>query len=76
MDPRFLLNLFVGALALLGWAVLIIFLIEFRAEVTTHPIYRLPEDPANLRETTGNAKPNNLPRFERDETDLERTHWR
>jgi hypothetical protein len=47
MDPRFLLNLLVGALALLGWAVLIIFLIEFRGEVTTHPIYRMPEVPVN-----------------------------
>jgi hypothetical protein len=52
MDPRFLLNLVVGALALLGWAVLIIFLIEFRGEVTIHPIYRMPEGPANPRETT------------------------
>jgi hypothetical protein len=52
MDPRFLLNLVVGALALLGWAVLIIFLIEFRREVTIHPIYRMPEGPANLQETT------------------------
>jgi hypothetical protein len=52
MDPKFLLNLLVGALALLGWAVLIIFLIEFRREVTTHPIYRMPEGRANLRETT------------------------
>ena len=52
MDPRFLLNLVVGALALLGWAVLIIFLIEFRREVTTHPIYRMPDGPANLRQTT------------------------
>jgi hypothetical protein len=60
MDPRFLLNLFVGALALLGWAVLIIFLIEFRAEVTTHPIYRMPEGPANLPGTTGNGESNNL----------------
>ena len=51
MDPRFLLNVVVGALALLGWAVLIIFLIEFRREVTTHPIYRMPEGPANLRKT-------------------------
>jgi len=54
MDPRFLLNLVVGALALLGWAVLIIFLIEFRREVTTHPIYRTPEGPANLREERRN----------------------
>lgn len=62
MDPRFLLNLVVGALALLGWAVLIIFLIEFRGEVTTHPIYRMPEGPANLRQTNlGNRQSNNLP---------------
>jgi len=40
MDSGVLFNLFLGALALLGWAVLIIFLIEFRGEVTVHAIYR------------------------------------
>ncbi len=53
MDPRFLLNLLVGALALLGWAVLIIFLIEFREEVTIHPIYRMPEGSVNPPQARG-----------------------
>jgi len=47
MDPKFLLNLLVGALALLGWVVLIIFLVEFREEVTIHPIYRMSEGRVN-----------------------------
>lgn len=52
MDPRFLLNLLVGALALLGWAVLIIFFIEFRGEVTPHPIYRIPKSRSNRSPAT------------------------
>lgn len=49
MDSGFLLNLLIGALALLGWVVLIIFLIEFRGEMTIRAIYRGPEGPAQLQ---------------------------
>jgi hypothetical protein len=56
MDPRFLLNLLVGALALLGWVVLIIFFIEFRGEVTAHPIYRMPEGRVNPPQATAESR--------------------
>jgi len=73
MDPRFLLNLVVGALALLGWAVLIIFLVEFREEVTLHPIYRMSEGrvdpPRSAVESRGIPPPTQL---KRDEAKLER----
>lgn len=73
MDPRFLLNLLVGALALLGWAVLIIFLIEFRGEVTTHPIYRMPEGPANPSQTrVENDRIQRPRRRKRDEREFRR----
>jgi hypothetical protein len=49
MDPGLLLNLLVGALALLGWVVLIFFLIEFRGDVSIHPIYRAREGSAQLQ---------------------------
>ena len=73
MDARFLLNLVVGALALLGWAVLIIFLVEFREEVTMHPIYRVSEGgvnaPHSAAENRGIASP---ARLKREEAKLER----
>ncbi|HXW91824.1 MAG TPA: hypothetical protein VEK33_14840 [Terriglobales bacterium] len=73
MDPRFLLNLLVGALALLGWAVLIIFLIEFREDVTIHPVYRMPEGPVNLpRAKAGNDRIQRPLRRKRDGTVLRR----
>jgi hypothetical protein len=73
MDPRFLLNLLVGALALLGWAVLIIFFIEFRDEVTAHPIYRVPEGRVNPPQAT--VESHGIPqpaRRKRDDAKLER----
>jgi len=73
MDPRFLLNLVVGALALLGWAVLIIFLVEFREEVTMHPIYRMSEgrvDPPRSAVETRGIPP--AGRLKREDAKLER----
>jgi hypothetical protein len=73
MDPRFLLNLVVGALALLGWAVLIIFLVEFREEVTLHPIYRTSEGRVNPPRSAVEGRGIEPPtRRERDEAQLER----
>jgi hypothetical protein len=73
MDPRFLLNLVVGALALLGWAVVIIFLVEFREEVSMHPIYRMSDGrvnpPRSAAENRGAPPP---ARLKRDEAKLER----
>jgi hypothetical protein len=73
MDPRFLLNLVVGALALLGWAVLIIFLVEFREEVTMHPIYRMSEGRVNPPRSAVESRTISPPaRLKRDEANLER----
>jgi len=73
MDPRFLLNLVVGALALLGWALLIIFLVEFREEVTMHPIYRMPEGRVDPTGSTVESRAISPPtRLKRDEARLER----
>jgi len=73
MDARFLLNLVVGALALLGWAVLIIFLVEFREEVTLHPIYRMSEGSVNPSRSAVESR--GIPpatKLKRDEAKLER----
>ena len=73
MDPRFLLNLLVGALALLGWAVLIIFLVEFREEVTMHPIYRMSESPVNPPHPAVESRAiSPTTRLKRDEAKFER----
>jgi hypothetical protein len=75
MDPRFLLNLLVGALALLGWAVLIIFFIEFRGEVTTHPIYRMPEGRVNPPPATIESRDIPQPaRLKHDKVKFESNH--
>jgi len=73
MDPRFLLNLLVGALAVLGWVVLIIFFIEFRGEVTAHPIYRMPDGRANPPQATVESRGISQPaRLKHDDGKLER----
>ena len=56
MNYEVVFNVFLGMLALLGWAPVILFLIVFREEKMIHPIYRsaacLAEPHANRADLT------------------------
>ena len=65
MNFEVVFNVFLGMLALLGWALVIIFSVVFREDKTIHPIYRSRATSLTQIPTVGNPTSTSRTRSEK-----------